>query len=103
MNLDTAFRSIYGRDPSPDETNRFNRIGKELDTCAKVAFQHNKRLHDSQSRTLRRERNHEISAVKLHSTSLLLRFERIRFVTLNDHSSAKHIFTGFESEFGTGN
>jgi ElaB/YqjD/DUF883 family membrane-anchored ribosome-binding protein len=31
MNLDTAFRSIYGRDPSPDETNRFNRIGKELD------------------------------------------------------------------------
>ena len=31
MNLDTAFRSIYGRDPSPEETNRFNRIGKELD------------------------------------------------------------------------
>ena len=31
MNLDTAFRSVYGRDPSPDETNRFNRIGKELD------------------------------------------------------------------------
>jgi ElaB/YqjD/DUF883 family membrane-anchored ribosome-binding protein len=30
MNLDTAFRSIYGRDPSPEETNRFNRIGKEL-------------------------------------------------------------------------
>jgi hypothetical protein len=31
MNVDTAFRSIYGRDPSPEETNRFNRIGKELD------------------------------------------------------------------------
>jgi hypothetical protein len=31
MNLDIAFRSVYGRDPSPDETNRFNRIGKELD------------------------------------------------------------------------
>lgn len=31
MNLDTAFRSIYNRDPSPEETNRFNRIGKELD------------------------------------------------------------------------
>jgi hypothetical protein len=31
MNIDTAFRSVYGRDPSPDETNRFNRIGKELD------------------------------------------------------------------------
>ena len=31
MNVDTAFRSIYGRAPSPEETNRFNRIGKELD------------------------------------------------------------------------
>ena len=31
MNVDTAFRSIYGRDPNPEETNRFNRIGKELD------------------------------------------------------------------------
>jgi ElaB/YqjD/DUF883 family membrane-anchored ribosome-binding protein len=31
MNLDTAFRSIYGRDPSPEETNQFNRISKELD------------------------------------------------------------------------
>ena len=31
MNLDTAFRSVYGRDASTDETNRFNRIGKELD------------------------------------------------------------------------
>jgi hypothetical protein len=31
MNVDTAFRSVYGRDPSPEETNRFNRIGKELD------------------------------------------------------------------------
>jgi len=31
VNVDTAFRSIYGRDPSPEETNRFNRIGKELD------------------------------------------------------------------------
>jgi hypothetical protein len=30
MNLDTAFRSIYGRAPSPEETNSFNRIGKEL-------------------------------------------------------------------------
>ena len=30
MNLDIAYRSVYGRDPSPDETNRFNRIGKEL-------------------------------------------------------------------------
>jgi hypothetical protein len=26
MNVDTAFRSIYGREPSPEETNRFNRI-----------------------------------------------------------------------------
>jgi len=31
VNVDTAFRSIYGRDPNPEETNRFNRIGKELD------------------------------------------------------------------------
>ena len=31
MNVDTAFRSIYGRAPSPEETNCFNRIGKELD------------------------------------------------------------------------
>jgi hypothetical protein len=31
MNVDTAFRSVYGRDPSPEETNRFNRIGKVLD------------------------------------------------------------------------
>jgi hypothetical protein len=31
MNVDTAFRSIYGRDPSPAETNQFNRIGRELD------------------------------------------------------------------------
>jgi hypothetical protein len=31
MNVDTAFRSIYDREPSPEETNRFNRIGKELD------------------------------------------------------------------------
>ena len=31
MNVDTAFRSIYGRDPNPEETNRFNRISKELD------------------------------------------------------------------------
>ena len=31
MNVDTAFRSIYGRDPNPEETNRFNRVGKELD------------------------------------------------------------------------
>jgi hypothetical protein len=31
MNIDIAFRSIYGRDPSPEETNQFNRIGKELD------------------------------------------------------------------------
>ena len=30
MNVDTAFRSIYGRAPSPEETNCFNRIGKEL-------------------------------------------------------------------------
>jgi hypothetical protein len=30
MNVDTAFRSIYGREPSPEETNQFNRIGKEL-------------------------------------------------------------------------
>jgi ElaB/YqjD/DUF883 family membrane-anchored ribosome-binding protein len=30
MNLDTAFCSIYGRAPSPEETNRFNHIGKEL-------------------------------------------------------------------------
>ncbi len=31
MNVDTAFRSIYGREPSPEETNQFNRIGRELD------------------------------------------------------------------------
>jgi hypothetical protein len=31
MNTDIAFRSVYGRDPNPEETNRFNRIGKELD------------------------------------------------------------------------
>jgi hypothetical protein len=31
MNVDTAFRSVYGREPSPEETNQFNRIGKELD------------------------------------------------------------------------
>jgi hypothetical protein len=31
MNIDTAFLAIYGRAPSPEETNRFNRIGKELD------------------------------------------------------------------------
>jgi hypothetical protein len=31
MNIDAAFRSIYGRAPSPEETNYFNRIGKELD------------------------------------------------------------------------
>jgi hypothetical protein len=31
MNIDTAFLAVYGRDPSPEETNRFNRISKELD------------------------------------------------------------------------
>ena len=31
MNLDTAFLAVYGRAPSPEETNSFNRIGKELD------------------------------------------------------------------------
>lgn len=30
MNVDTAFTSIYGRGPTPEETNRFNRIAKEL-------------------------------------------------------------------------
>lgn len=30
MNIETAFRSIYKRDPSPEETNDFNRIAKEL-------------------------------------------------------------------------
>lgn len=30
MNIETAFHSIYGRDPRPEETNQFNRIAKEL-------------------------------------------------------------------------
>lgn len=30
MNIETAFHSIYKRDPSPEETNNFNRIAKEL-------------------------------------------------------------------------
>lgn len=30
MNIETAFHSIYRRDPSPEETNDFNRIAKEL-------------------------------------------------------------------------
>jgi hypothetical protein len=36
MNVDAAFRSIYGRAPSPEETNRFNRIGKELKRVSKM-------------------------------------------------------------------
>jgi hypothetical protein len=31
MNLETAFHTVYGRDPKPEETNRFNRLAKELD------------------------------------------------------------------------
>lgn len=31
MNIETAFRSVYGREPLPEETNRFNRIARELD------------------------------------------------------------------------
>jgi hypothetical protein len=31
MNIETAFHAIYKRDPSPEETNNFNRIAKELD------------------------------------------------------------------------
>lgn len=30
MNIETAFQSIYGRAPNPEETNQFNRIAKEL-------------------------------------------------------------------------
>lgn len=30
MNIDTAFNSIYGRCATPEETNRFNRLAKEL-------------------------------------------------------------------------
>lgn len=30
MNIETTFYSIYKRDPSPEETNEFNRIAKEL-------------------------------------------------------------------------
>jgi hypothetical protein len=30
MNIETTFHSIYKRDPSPEETNDFNRIAKEL-------------------------------------------------------------------------
>jgi len=30
MSIDTAFRAIYERNPTPEETNRFNRIAKEL-------------------------------------------------------------------------
>jgi hypothetical protein len=31
MNLDTAFRAVYGRAPDPEETNRFNQVARELD------------------------------------------------------------------------
>lgn len=31
MNLETAFLKIYGREAKPEETNRFNRLAKELD------------------------------------------------------------------------
>jgi len=30
MNIEMAFHAIYGRDPNPEEANRFNRIAKEL-------------------------------------------------------------------------
>ena len=31
MNHDAAFRSVYGREPKPEETARFNKLAKELD------------------------------------------------------------------------
>lgn len=31
MNVETAFFTIYGREAKPEETNRFNRLAKELD------------------------------------------------------------------------
>jgi hypothetical protein len=31
MNIDAAFRCVYGREAKPEETARFNRIAKELD------------------------------------------------------------------------
>jgi hypothetical protein len=31
MNLDMAFRAVYGRAPDPEETNRFNQVARELD------------------------------------------------------------------------
>ena len=31
MNLEAAFLKIYGREAKPEETNRFNRLAKELD------------------------------------------------------------------------
>ena len=30
MNIEIAFRSVYGRDPNAEEINRFNRLAKEL-------------------------------------------------------------------------
>jgi ElaB/YqjD/DUF883 family membrane-anchored ribosome-binding protein len=30
MSLDTAFVTVYGREPKPEETNRFNKLAKEL-------------------------------------------------------------------------
>ena len=30
MSLETAFLTVYGREPKPEETNRFNRLAKEL-------------------------------------------------------------------------
>lgn len=30
MSLETAFATVYGREPKPEETNRFNKLAKEL-------------------------------------------------------------------------
>jgi DNA anti-recombination protein RmuC len=69
MSLETAFMTIYGREPKPEETNQFNRLAKELgirenDAVWSIVFLlgHHRELAEKIPERMREQSNHALAA-----------------------------------------